>query len=882
MTASRFWFHLHLVLFEALCLVDALPPSVVCAQGERAPRLANARALLSHASDYTYMWWTHGLRDERKTFSIQTNRFAIQFDVPRLQLTHLLPIEDPPAMSDALAQRNADIFGSPNASLCFTLEANGRKYEATGASPRYENCQLIESGRFFQRRLIQGIRWQAGAPKTDTECEIAAWPDRLTLLLRVTPSNGLEDGALRIALRSKERWFVKADRPSATIATDADVWTARLDVGDWPAGEERTVAMIVQSDMADDASPAIAARQIAPAQAPLDVVYDHTMGWHRIALRNDPPAHTYDESSNNRIERVRLFLNNPSTTTRTARLNFAKGRPANGGVFGITGLSAILRDADGNPTGIPVQISKNWHAGRPRHARGDWKPGRYRGSWYRGLTMVTVPAKTAIELEYTSVNALWGGVPAASHAQLCLAGWGSNQLWEQAAIGSWGESLCFEPDQGQRGGAVLDTRPLMVSGLGNRPKRKWGWTCNVGGADFLVYYDREGRKQWNSRMKTLHQRNGPVLTEVTYAGRSQDSKIDLRSTVSLYRTDDITRGVYRFRYDVREPVTFSRLVLFQCGSDDYSYTGEREFARGGENGLVEEWQTEWGGNRYKTEPVELTGRIPWVSMHEAVPRAEGNEAWANRGIVIREWDARLGGRHVRPWAAERGAKVRGTDTSLVDILPPPDIDQLQVGDYVAAVVEHVVVPQFAHDYYGPNENLRAALKRWQDTWEMVHREAIGNDLAVNVVRGELLRDRPTMIRATENHAEFAITGGLGYVPITITGLTDFRQPLLEIQETNNGTWIPVDQAVHGNDFWQTDYDTQTGTWQVTYSVPMDTPGDKRVSRAFRFRIGSSTLFLNLNTSAFRRKRHQYDDALRSGSFLSKSLRKYVTRFPIAR
>jgi len=838
MTASWARFRSYMALFGALCLVDALLPRLGFAQDNRAPQLANAKDLLSSASDYTYMWWTHGLRDERKTFSIQTNRFAIQFDVPKLQLTHLLPLLNPPAMSEALTQRNADVFGSRNASLCFTLEANGKKFEATGASPRFEDCQLIESGRFFQRRMIQGIRWQAGAPNIDAECEAAAWPDRLILLLRVTASNRLKEGALQIALRAEGNWFVKADRPTAAIARDADVWTVRLDVGVWPAGEERTVAMVVQSDIADDASPVVVARQIAPVQVPLDVAYDHTMGWHRVLLRNDPPAQTYDQSSNNRIERVKLFLNNPSTTARTARLNFGKGRPANGGVFGITGLSAVLRDADGNPTGIPIQISKNWHAGRPRHVRGEWKPGRYRGSWYRGLTMVTVPARTAVELEYTSVNAFWGGVPAASHAQLCLVGWGSNQLWEQAAIGSWGESLCFEPDQGQRGGAVLDTRPLMVFGLGNRTKRKWSWTCNVGGADFLVYYDQTGRKQWNSRMKTLHRRNGPVLTEVTYAGRSHDSKIDLRYTVSLYRTDDITRGVYRFRYDVRKPVTFSRLVLFQCGSDDYSYTGERKFARGNESGLVEEWQTEWGGNRYKTEPVEVTGRIPWFSMHEAVPRAEGKEAWANRGIVLREWDAKLGGRNVRPWAAERGARVRGTDTSLLDILPPPEIDRLEVGDYVEAVVEHVVVPQFADDYYGPNENLRTALKKGQDTWQMVHREAIGNDLAVDVAKGELLRNQPTMIRAERNCAEFAITGGLGYVPVTISGLSDYRNPVLEVKQ--NDTWIPVDQAVHGNDYWQTDYDRHTCTWEVTYSTPMDTPGDHRVSRAFRFRIGGST------------------------------------------
>lgn len=71
--------------------------------------------------------------------------------------------------------------------------------------------------------------------------------------------------------------------------------------------------------------------------------------------------------------------------------------------------------------------------------------------------MFTIPAGQTVQLEYTSVNALWGGVPAASHAQLCLVGWGSNQLWEESAIGAWGETICYEPDQGQVG--VLSSTP---------------------------------------------------------------------------------------------------------------------------------------------------------------------------------------------------------------------------------------------------------------------------------------------------------------------------------------------------------------------------------------------------------------------------------------
>jgi len=76
----------------------------------------------------------------------------------------------------------------------------------------------------------------------------------------------------------------------------------------------------------------------------------------------------YAESGNDRIERVALTISNPAATARTIRLCFAEGLPRNDGVFGITGLSAMLRDIAGNPTGIPIQLSKNWHT----------KPGLYR------------------------------------------------------------------------------------------------------------------------------------------------------------------------------------------------------------------------------------------------------------------------------------------------------------------------------------------------------------------------------------------------------------------------------------------------------------------------------------------------------------------------
>lgn len=538
------------------------------------------------------------------------------------------------------------------------------------------------------------------------------------------------------------------------------------------------------------------------------VEYDAAIGWHQVDLNGiqpiRPPGVAAD--SNDAIERVKLRLSNPTDRERIARVMFEKSA---GGIrqrigAPITGISAVLRDRTGCPTGIPVQLSKNWH-NRP-------EGGVHAGQWFHGISQVRVPAGTTIELELTLAYGHWGGVAAASHAQLSLVGWGSNQLWHQSALGAWGESICFEPDQAQARCTITDVRPLMVHSMRNR--KPWGWTSNVGGGDFFRFFDPSGGRIPHTAMRTACHRQGPCLTEVSYAGRIGDG-ITHAMTVSLARSDDLLRGMYRIRMDVNKPTAFSRFVLFQIGADSYSYTGERKMALGNETGLLREWETRWGGNTYRTEPVECLGRMPWASLHEAVYR-DGDKpgAWANRGIIVRAWKARLGGREAAPWMAERGLDIHSNKSSTIDLLPPPGMTRLEPGDFVEAVIEHTVIPQFARDYYGPNQALRTALARDENTWRMIHREATGNDRRVDMVTGHRVHSYPDVrLEAENDRVACRLTGGLGYVPVTFAGLTSARKRTLRVDGT------PVDQSIHGNDFWQTDYDPVTGRWSQTFNIP---------------------------------------------------------------
>ena len=187
------------------------------------------------------------------------------------------------------------------------------------------------------------------------------------------------------------------------------------------------------------------------------MTYDTARGWYRVEIPNESGKKPNIAS----LQRIRVHLQNRETEPQVVRLNFAR----DGGVSAITGLVPLLRDSRQNPTGIPVQISKNWH-------RREGKTFLYQGGWLHALTMLKIPGGFEGDLEFCIARNLWGTVPLASHAQLCLIGWGTDQLWDQAAIGSWGESICYDPDVCLNRSVIDDVRPLMVTQM-NSTNGKW-------------------------------------------------------------------------------------------------------------------------------------------------------------------------------------------------------------------------------------------------------------------------------------------------------------------------------------------------------------------------------------------------------------------------
>ena len=258
---------------------------------------------------------------------------------------------------------------------------------------------------------------------------------------------------------------------------------------------------------------------------------------------------------------------------------------------------------------------------------------------------------------------------------------------------------------------------------------------------------------------------------------------------------------------------FSRFAIFQLGSDRYHPSRERKIAVGHAKGLVKEWNATWGGDTYRSEPIEGSGELPWVSLHEAAPDNQDG-ALANRGLVVREWKAVLGGKEVRPWFVERGVGSHERNhSSLVEIVPPPGLIRLEAGDYVEATLQHLIVPQKADDYYGPNQAHRASLTEAGDTWRPVLRQVDGDKLDVEIHTGRLARLYPDVrVAAVGNTADLSLTSGIGHVPLTFTGLSSYDGYRLLVDGQ------PLNQGIHGNDFWQADYDQAQQKWSLTFNI----------------------------------------------------------------
>ena len=502
---------------------------------------------------------------------------------------------------------------------------------------------------------------------------------------------------------------------------------------------------------------------------------------------------------------VPLFLDGPINTT-----------------FNITGGAPLFRSDTEEPTGLPIQVSKNWHV-----------PG-YWPNWFHMYSTPTVTAG-AHSMELTVAIGKWGETFAASHAQLSLVGWGTNQQWDESALGAWGESITYDPDKTLRRAMVDDVRPFLMEVNG-----QYNWTGNVGGADFLKYVDinRPWRDQQPTQLKSTYTAPGPVMTDVTYSGITDGGDIAMSAQTHLVRTDDIVRAYYVLQYDFLEDVEYARLGLFQIAADNYSDNGFTKYAYGDSTGVLFDGtvpnHNTSGYASNADRGIPLTGDHPWVFMYDSV-RTGGNlpEHVADVGFVVRDYTANINGVLIdTPHININRTRNGGWSQMAFELGVPFDASNvvIEAGSSIHAVVEYLVVPNDISLYYGPSSDMANVDSLLFGTTDIIELLASENSIEITPSIGVVEQVQPTVITGVvgELAAQFEMIGGFGYTPITIQGL--FRADGWHLQYLENGVWMTIDQSVHDNDFWQTRFDEETGLYAITFSVDTDTATEFRLMR----------------------------------------------------
>ncbi|MHC4370477.1 MAG: hypothetical protein ACYSW8_22935 [Planctomycetota bacterium] len=748
---------------------------------------------LSAADGYTFSCWPNGWRknsNDRSTdiFGIETSQYGFTLDLADLRRVRLGAIDNPVGYEWALAHRAEKLKQLPMAQLLIEVEIDGIRYLArtckAGKAKGVKHLQHVrmwESGRYVQHYDFLELDFRSTAGRQlvcGADLDVVAWPDSLTFNLNLSPKRPCHNASLRLSMKS-----------------EAGQWSQEEKVeGRWQQEETKTISMTCRVPIAvqvPSANISVAAENGQSFPVHFDDTKDCYVASVNRLKRNWPTGYTdirhYDEFT---ITVDRSGTNEPIPFLLDLRV------PAN-----ITGLCPILCDEKGRPTGIPVQLSKNWH----------YKP---MGAYLMAYTML--PADQATTYILRVVYGFYGTLPSASHAQLSLIGYGGNGRWDQLAIGCWGETICFDMDMSLVEVAITDIRMLMTrKGVNGR---KWGWTEAGWGGDWLNIQDEDQEKYFWTDLKTAYLSQGPCLTDVKYEGcYGMNREVDFKARVQTLRTDDYSRSFQRLSYTFTRDVSARKIWLFKLGRTYHYHTPH--IAYGNEAGLIaqKDAPNTLEANHLVLDHVTLAGSAPYWVAYPGATHIKGDKPNGYRALIIRRYEVVVGDQiYTHPILSAPVYKANPTNLDI-ELLPP--VSRFGRGDRIELDLELITLPRNEEDYYGPNEAFRKHLTENPSSWKTTYREAKGNDLKLHVSGGKALSTYPVVIQVEKPEVAVKISGGVGAVPIRFTGLTSSTG--VRLYRIVNGERVPFDQSVHGNDYWQTDYDPTTKTFSMTFNVPFD-------------------------------------------------------------
>ncbi len=767
--------------------------------------------------DFSFGYWLNGWRKSPRDTSadilcIESGYFGFQLDVDDLASARFGLVDDDLDYLQALKAGAQRLQSLPPAELAIEIKVDGKTYRAVTCKAgtdtdvkRLSGVRLWESGRLVQHFDLPKLKFEdeAGNPlQCDGVLDLLAWPGSLTFNVELTPGPDHDQASgPRRSASDPEAW-TDAEL-SVRLASDVGEWHSEKRVdGVWKPGQRQRVTLTCKTPGAPVPDESVSIQVSSPGQT-WPVTFVDSSNCMTAKVRRVQRTWKAGYTDIRDYDEFTIVVDSPGQQSTAVPFLLEFTGPAN-----ITGLCPILCDGEGVPTGIPVQLSKNWHY-------------QELGEYLRAYALLPAsPGTTRYRLRIA--YGFYGTLPSASHAQLSLVGWGANGRWDQLAIGCWGETMCLDMDMSATDIAITDVRMLMTrNGLTGK---KWNWTDGGWGGDWLGVHDAKGNKLAFTEMKTAYLAHGPCLTDVRYSGCYGPKRgVGVAATVRTLRTDDCARTFYTLDYTFRKELSARSMWLFKMGRTGRLITPQIAYGNGA--GLIAEHSIPRNlkpGELFVDE-VTLSGEGPWwVAFPGAVHTGGKNWGTGGRALVIRSYRAVFDGKINRnptiSMPVHRTQRDGRCDLDLL-LVPPAGVTEFKPDDTVEMDLQWITLPRIADDYYGPNEAFRTHLSANPRSWKTVYRESRGNDLDVTVDGGVATHTYPIIIQASRPEITVDIRGGVGAVPIRFDGLETASGYVL--YRDVDGQFVPLDQSVHGNDYWQTAYDAGSNTYRMSFNLPLD-------------------------------------------------------------
>ena len=144
---------------------------------------------------------------------------------------------------------------------------------------------------------------------------------------------------------------------------------------------------------------------------------------------------------------------------------------------------------------------------------------------------------------------------------------------------------------------------------------------------------------------------------------------------------------------------------------------------------------------------------------------------------------------------------------------------IPAGSRITATVEYLVPPSDKSTYYGASDYLTQMPPGDFQSTSMMQHLAQHNRLLIEASIGTIRQLQPVVLDAAQGATavQFNLTGGLGYVPVTISGLA--RPDGWRLERRIGDAWERVDQSVEGNDYWQAYDRAASGNFDLTFNLP---------------------------------------------------------------